>query len=147
MTDQQLDLERESRAFSRFLTGGLPNEYVTNTYVRAHMLQPTYNMGSPFELWCVAFARRGPLFTRLADAYAVFFAGTSLLRRKLVLMYAILETCSPSHRLFDEGDPRPALILYTVLVKRLVVSMLLVLVATPLFSLARLATTLNRGSS
>jgi hypothetical protein len=49
----------------------------------------------------VAFARTHPLAARLADQYARLAAPTSLLRRKLVLLLAILETTPPHYRAID----------------------------------------------
>ena len=48
-------------------------------------------------------AARTPL---LADAHARLFAPASALRRKLVLLLAILETSAPAFRRVDDPGPR-----------------------------------------
>lgn len=51
------------------------------------------------------FARTAPALARTADAYAAVFAGASLLRRKLVLLLAILESRGPTTDALDTARP------------------------------------------
>ena len=47
---------------------------------------------------------RSPLLVRLADAYASLFLKHSLLRKKLILLLAILENAPPAQAKFDHPD-------------------------------------------
>ena len=50
------------------------------------------NVVGPLDRALMQVAHWGPPFTRVADGYAATFARASLLRRKLVLLLAILES-------------------------------------------------------
>ncbi len=89
------DLEREARVFARALIGEPPSAYAVAQYVRAHAHLPLRPSGA-FERRLVAFAASGPWAARSADAGARVFAKGGMLRRKLVVLAAILE-CSPPH--------------------------------------------------
>lgn len=108
-------VERECQVFTRHLIGRAPEPYVVEKYAEAHRLVASYSDGDRFGLALTRVARINPTLARSADAYARLFAPGSLLRKKLVLLLAILETCAPSYRLLDEVDlvSRPRLILRT----------------------------------
>lgn len=97
--DSSLDLERaaleaECAVFARHLAGLEPSPYVVAQYLRAH--EPgrngpntsTDDEDDPLLL----FARRGATSARLADVWAATFDRTGPLRRKLILLLAILES-------------------------------------------------------
>ena len=104
-------LGRECRVFTRFLVGGLPDEYITSSYVTAHRVRPGFYGGTPFDGVLLGLARRAPLGTRLADAHSRIFAPSSLLRRKLVLLLAILETSAPYTAHIDDPGRGPRVFL------------------------------------
>jgi hypothetical protein len=101
-------LEQECRTFSACLVGTEPSTYVTEQYVRA-----THRHGLAFDrdftcfdrvvLW---FARKGPRLTRCADAYCALFDRRGALRRKLIVLAAILEHVAPTNEAFDRPSPR-----------------------------------------
>jgi len=103
------ELERECDTFCRALIGRASPEPVRAAYVRAHeagvILRDAPEQPTRFDEWLVRFARGGSSRTRLADSYAVLFARSTLLRRKLVLLLAILESTAPSARWVDTPDP------------------------------------------
>lgn len=91
-------LEREARVFCRYLVGGEADGYVVDAYRRAHAMGVVEVAASRvFDSRLVAFARRGPLWTWLADVHARAMGG-ALLRRKLALLLAILENSPGHHR-------------------------------------------------
>lgn len=87
-------LERECIVFTRYLTGQRPDQYVVDRYVEAHALRPGLAAGpaTAFDRLLAGLAARHPLAARLADAFAGVFDRRSLLREKLVVLLAILET-------------------------------------------------------
>jgi hypothetical protein len=106
MSGPRSDLERECRVFTRFLIARRPEPYVVAKYAAAHAaidLDPADRL----ERFVLRLARLGTIGTLMADAWARFFAPRSALRKKLVLLLAILETCNPSARELD-AVPLPA---------------------------------------
>ncbi len=76
----------------------------------------------------MGFASKGRIPTKLADAHAALFAPATLLRKKLVLLLAILETCPPSYRTIDApvgGSPLAAIVALTVTGLSAVVSLVI----------------------
>jgi hypothetical protein len=95
------------------LLGRDASEYVCLKYAAAHAALSTLSPVSRFDSFLVRFARTGPRCTKIADAHAAIFAPDSLLRKKLVVLLAILETSSPYCELIDAplGSGRPILAL------------------------------------
>jgi nucleoside-diphosphate-sugar epimerase len=94
-------LARECATFTAHVVGGAPTPAVVDAYVRAHTVSPRFDPETAFDRRLVAFARRHRAAARFADQYARLAAPTSLLRRKLVLLLAILETTPPHYRAID----------------------------------------------
>lgn len=93
---------RECRVFARYLLRCEPDAYIVNHYATACTtlgLRPS----SSFDRTLLSFARIGPLFTRLADSYASLFFRSSTLRKRLVLLLALLETRAPFHQTVDRA--------------------------------------------
>ncbi len=110
-------LAAECRVFTRFLVGAPASVYVVEHYRAAHAVSRAYVPTDRFEAWLVRLARGGPLWTKLTDSYARVFAPRSALRKKLVLVLAILETCPPFYRAWEPGGAvgRSALLVALVL--------------------------------
>jgi hypothetical protein len=110
MSDQRPDiLARECAVFSRYLIGQDPGEPVAHAYDRAHesgSVTGGGNTGSgPLDRALLRLARHGTTMARVADAYAAVFARSSLLRRKIVLLVAILESRGPTSVALDTAVP------------------------------------------
>lgn len=93
--------DRECRTFARHLLRVNPDEYVRRKYAEAHEVLPGLSAPDRFENMLVRFARAHRILAAVADAYARVFLPDGLLRRKLVLLLALLETSSPSAALVD----------------------------------------------
>jgi hypothetical protein len=89
------ELERECEVFARNLTGGGASDYLLRKYREAHERGVLGAGSSAFDRSLVAVARRGTWWARLADAHARLCASGGLLRRKLVLVLALLEYREP----------------------------------------------------
>ena len=99
-------LAAECRVFCRYLIGKAPGARVTEAYCRAHD-QGDVARGrviGTFDRVMVWLARSSPVATALVDAYAAVFAKTGLLRRKLVLLLAIMESSWPTCEAIDSVD-------------------------------------------
>jgi hypothetical protein len=97
-------LERECRAFGRYLLRRDMNAYVCLKYARAHEVLAWENAPGGFDSLLVRIAAWHPLTTKLCDAYARFFSPRSFLRKKLVLLLAIAEVSPPYCRALDATD-------------------------------------------
>lgn len=88
-------LERECRTYGRYLIGREPAEYVAEKYREYHArCGPKVAPADSFDRFLSDISARSPFWTRLADVYASRFVRQAAVRKKLVLMLALLE-CSP----------------------------------------------------
>jgi len=97
-------LAAEADAFCRYLTGHAAPRYVRLKYVEAHVVGASPDRGASFDDVLVALARRGSTRARLADAYAAVFSRAGTLRRKLILLVAILESTGETANVVDSPD-------------------------------------------
>lgn len=105
MSERDPLLEHECWVFTRYLVGREPTEYVLSKYLDAHRVAPAYATRDTFHRRLLRVARAGPTFARLADAYARIFARHGVLRKKLILLLAVLETSPPfCHELEQRED-------------------------------------------
>ena len=101
MSTPAVVLQTECRVFTRHLIGREPDEYVIRKYTEAHGSLPALAPSLAVDDPLLRFARRSAVTARLADAYAAMFAPASALRKKLVLLVAILETSRASYQAVD----------------------------------------------
>ena len=88
-------LRDEAARFGRYLVGGAPSEELVERYARAHahvLREPA----TPADQAVLAFVRAHPWSLPLLDAGTALVRGAPLLRRKLLVMMAILEA-TPEH--------------------------------------------------
>jgi nucleoside-diphosphate-sugar epimerase len=97
------ELDRECRVFARHLLGCSPNQYVLGKYAEAHTVSPALSAGNRFDENLLRFARRHSICAKIADSYTCLFFPGALLRKKLVLLLAILESCPPFFRMIDDA--------------------------------------------
>ena len=94
--------------FTRYLTNMVPTEYVGEQYrmaLLAHNLARDADF-SAFDRLTLNLARRGVLCTRFADAHCAIFRRHGAMRRRLILLMAILEHVAPYSDGFDRPIPR-----------------------------------------
>jgi hypothetical protein len=103
---------RECDVFHRYLMGAAAPEDVLTAYRRAHEVGGVEARGvaEPLDRALLGVARNGPAWTRIVDAYAAVFAKSSLLRRKVVLLLAILESRGSSSEALDTAMPGSRLV-------------------------------------
>lgn len=106
-------LRRECEVFCRYLIARAPSAYILEKYCEAHERSVGYSSAGAFDRALLSFAARGPAFARLADSYACLFARDSQLRRKVILLFSILESASVRHGFSDavDGSAQPVLFL------------------------------------
>lgn len=101
MTEFNSTIERECRTFTHYLLGCEPHSYAVRKYAEAHCVSPVFSAGTRFDDFLLKAARSHWLLAKLADSYARVAAPGALLRKKLVLLLAILETSPPSYQMLD----------------------------------------------
>lgn len=109
MTAELLDrdaIAAECGVFTRHLTDDEATPYVIACYERllASARRPPAVEALLIERALLSMARAGGLRLRLADGYACLFRPRGGLRRRLVLVIAILENSPSSARLFNSGE-------------------------------------------
>src|SRR5215813_2079117 len=100
------ELDRECLAFSAYLVRQRPNEYVLAKYRDAHDSSGIVGFDErPFlDRFLVGVAAAHPIGAKLVDAYTAIFYKKSAVRRKWILLLAILESCEPTYKYFDVPD-------------------------------------------
>jgi hypothetical protein len=94
-------LASECCVFTQYLLGCAAPPYTIRKYDNAHQVSPVFSSGNRFDRFLVRVAGTHPVLTRVADSYARMLAPQALLRKKLILLLAILETSPPTHNVID----------------------------------------------
>lgn len=93
-------LRRECERMCRYLVGGAPREYVIQRYVDGHIARPEwFEPRSALDRTLSSAAHTLPL--GIVDATSRFASPGSVVRRKLILLLAILENTPPTCDLFE----------------------------------------------
>ena len=109
LTDQaQRTLQDECRALTTYLVGTAPNAYIEAQYARAtHVHGLAFDEDfSCFDRTTVRLARSNRITARAADAYCGLLHRRGILRRKLIVLTAILEHVAPTYAAFDRVETR-----------------------------------------
>lgn len=90
-------LVRECRLLHQYLMGGTAGSYVLEKYVVAHQHLPalTHPAGR-FDAFLLTASQLHPWLQQLVQVYARIFAPAALVRKKAVLLLAIVECCAPA---------------------------------------------------
>lgn len=113
-------LTRECEVLCRYLIDQGPSDYVLRKYREAHSgghLKAT-KARDRFEDLLVKVASLSPLTARMVDSYTVLFRPRALIRKKLVLLLAILESSAPAHERLEIADRSPKSVLLLRIVCR-----------------------------
>ena len=132
-------LLRECEVFCRYLICRAPSAYISEKYCQAHERSDAYSPAAAFDGALLSFAVRGPSFARFADSYACLFARYSSFRRKLILLFSILESAAAQHGFSDAVDGSSQPVLFLKIVSRGVLYALRLALACLLFIPMRLA--------
>ena len=90
-------LTRECAMLHRYLVGSAPSAYAAGKYVAAHDQLPVLREAAGwFDRLLLGTALVHSFFMRLAQVYARIFAPAALVRKKAVLLLAIIECCAPA---------------------------------------------------
>ena len=102
------ELEAECGALCLYLIRETPSPYIVECYETAHRVR-RLGVGiesDRFDRILLLMARTSTFGARLADTYTRWFCRRSVLRRKLLLLLAILECAPSTFGVFDKGTIR-----------------------------------------
>ena len=87
-------INTECKVFTRYLMGQLPDKYIREKYTTAFSPgQPLCkDLQSGFDALLIKLAVIHPLFTHAIDAFSRFFYNDSTLRKRLIMLLALLES-------------------------------------------------------
>lgn len=102
-------LARECRVFCQYLTRMEPNDYVLQKFTQCHQVVD-FTPLDRHDALLLNIARQGRFFTRFTDAYSRFFRSTSVVRKKLAYLMAILEVTPPHFHYYDRADKNTLLV-------------------------------------
>jgi hypothetical protein len=97
-------LDEECIAFTRYLTGQVPAAYAREKYRDAHARNALLHATATVDRLLLSVARAHGLGAWLADAYTAVFLKRAVVRKKWVLLVAILESSAPASDFFDTPD-------------------------------------------
>ena len=144
-------LRTECEVFTRYLIDEPPSAHVVASYVRAHSVADLAPPDGVLALDHAAmrWARRGGLSLRLADVNARFFRKGGYLRRKLVLLLALIETDTAGRRRADRPSAAGPVALFFRMAVWGVVAGTLLVVSVPVmwFSARRTRPALRQTTS
>ena len=128
-------LVRESKVYTKFLINDEPTSYIQNKYQKAHHRSNIFegNVSDPFDDFLIKFSSKNGFFIKLADSYASFFKKNSLIRKKLILLLALLESTAPSYRQFESPDSSSKLAIIFMLFTKGVVFVIIFIAAIVFF--------------
>ena len=145
------NLTQECLVFCRYLSGVSPDSYILKKYYDANKINDeTYrNQGTFFEKLLIILARIHPLCTQIVDTYAVFLFKNAIIRKKLVLLLAILESCPANKHKLDYTDQHSKFVLFLIIICKLLTFTLIlcfaIVILLPLHITTDITLKLSRG--
>ena len=99
--DERINVE--CRVFTRYLIGKLPDQYISAKYATAFLPGKPLSEGlqSSFDVLLIRLAVIHPLLTHAVDAFSRFFYTDSTLRKRLIMLLALLESQASTAVEFD----------------------------------------------
>ncbi|MCI0732985.1 MAG: NAD(P)H-binding protein [Methylococcaceae bacterium] len=134
-------LAAECSVYTRYLAGQEPDAYIQRKYAEA--FEPGRPLAirarSRFESMIEKLSAKNPIYTRAVDGYCKFFFREAMVRKKVVLLLAILECRAETAGKIDHADQLAAPLMLVTFLTQITRSILLLIVATLLLSPVRLA--------
>jgi hypothetical protein len=132
--------------FSRYLAGVEPTPYLVEAYTRGHRHLPALTAPpDAVDELLLGGARLGALSTWLADAYARRARPTGILRQKLTLMLAVLESSPPAHRWVNGAATGPVLLVLARVAWAVIMGALALVVGAVLYGPLHLVASFQRS--
>jgi hypothetical protein len=139
-------VEREARILGEYLLGVRPTSKVTAAYAD---LQTRAQIGDPvdrFDLLLLRWALLGSLPARGADLYARILRPNAWLRRKLILLLALVEVHGSDARILGRPGSSGPVVFFTGAVLRGTLSVMMLALSFPILGLSHLALGRREGA-
>jgi hypothetical protein len=136
------NLEYETRLFTRYLINSDPDRYILGKYVEAHRQNRIHGEVGHFDNFILQAARKSFFLTKLADSYTTVFYRKSILRKKFILLLAILESCAPTCHCIDSSDNLSKLTLTIKMFQKSAIFSIALFLATIVFMPVHIITSL-----
>jgi hypothetical protein len=96
------ELQKECIAFTNYLIDQSPEPYIIQKYLEAHTILQSLRPenASRFDRFLLKLPRRR-IILKVADVYTLHFHAIALLRKKLLLLIALLESHASTSKRFD----------------------------------------------
>jgi len=104
-------LDQECSVFCRYLVRQEPNSYTMKKFQEAHKVGSINPPSDTFNRLLLRLAGTNPFWTKLVDTYTVVFCKSSVVRKKLILVLAILESNADTCVRLDAVDESRKLLL------------------------------------
>lgn len=100
------NLKKECTVFCFYLIRWKPNGYILKKYQEGQRAKHLSNTDSIefFDKLLINLVRVFPRVTKIVDVYTRVFYINSVFRKKIILLLAILESCSPTYSYLDTTD-------------------------------------------
>jgi hypothetical protein len=130
-------LREECIFLSKYLIDLQPSKYIIEKYSDACRSASLHmnDIHNKFDAFTLTLARTHAILLKLTDVYTAVFARTSLLRKKLVLLLAIFESCGETYPLIDHVEEYSKLGFYTRCFLRSLAFAFLLLLSSCIFAL------------
>lgn len=127
-------LERECERFTLYIAGCKSNKYIMEKYVEGHRITKIGNNGNYFDALLINTANKNYFLNKLADVYTSVFYRNAVLRKKFVLLLAILESRSATYANIDSVSEGSRLSLYARVFQKILLFLLFLLASTIAFA-------------
>ena len=105
-------LDRECSVFFEYVTGRNPSDYVLIKYREANTKLFQDSDKNPFDQFLLTISGLHRIVAKLVDAYSSVFFKRSIVRKKCILLLAILESCPIGSEYFDVPEQGSKSILF-----------------------------------
>ncbi len=139
------DLMAECELFTNYLIGRSPDEYIQAKYLQGHAAANLEKDAGLLDAILIRTANSNSFFLKLADVYTSIFYRNAVLRKKLLLMLAILECCKATYHEVDKVSNSSGIIFGIRLFQKAFIFLLSLFISIIIFSPFRLYDARTKG--
>jgi len=133
MKKSKESLKRECIRFTEYLVNCYPSVYIQEKYLEGNKFSGIENNINEFDAFLIKVANKNTLMIKLADIYTAVFYRKAVLRKKLVLLLAVLESCPSTYSKIDSVSNDSKLFLFLKIAQKILIFSLLLPVSIIIF--------------
>lgn len=123
-------LKHECIRFTEYLINSKSNAYIEKKYIKGHKYNRIENNIGRFDTFLIKLTNKNTFMVRLADIYTTVFYRKSVFRKKLILLLAILESCSTTYSKIDSLNTDSKVSLFIKTLQKTLVFLVLLFVSS-----------------